>query len=422
MSAQQKANLHTLREEIDQLIDSGEATKASMLLDQLWRQNPSPALAGFVVSCFERLRPKLAPVSCRIAILRSFTVEPIIPLLRAGAIANGFDLIVQVGDLNAYAQEVLDPTGNLYHFSLDIVILAVQTRDVAPELWGSLLIFRPVTSQRSSNGSPVIFGNGCRHFAHTARLTWCCTHWRVLSYPAMAYWMLNLRTAKSMPFGVLSRTIRPGARARWHLCSYYEALIARHGRALWHDERKWLTMRMPIKANCLVHLANEWLRFLHPLTGKVRKALVTDLDNTLWGGVIGEDGMNGIRVCEEYPGAAYQALQRAMLDLYQRGIILAVCSKNNLSDAMEVFEHHPGMLLRPQHFAVLRINWNDKAQNLREIAAELNIGIDALAFWTTIRWSGNGFAANYLKSPLLTSLMTQWAMPRHCVIIRSLSV
>ena len=117
-----------------------------------------------------------------------------------------------------------------------------------------------------------------------------------------------------------------------------------------------------------------------PLDRKVRKALVTDLDNTLWGGVIGEDGMNGIRVGEEYPGAAYQALQRAMLDLYQRGIILAVCSKNNLSDAMEVFEHHPGMLLRPQHFAVLRINWNDKAQNLREIAAELNIGIDALAF------------------------------------------
>jgi FkbH-like protein len=160
----------------------------------------------------------------------------------------------------------------------------------------------------------------------------------------------------------------------------YDALVARHGRLRWHDERKWLTMRMPLAAENLMHLANEWLRFIHPLTGKVCKALVTDLDNTLWGGVLGEDGLGGIKLGSEYPGAAYQALQRAMLDLFQRGIILAVCSKNNVSDAMEALERHPGMLLRPQHFAAVHINWNDKVQNLYEIAAELNIGTDALAF------------------------------------------
>ena len=108
--------------------------------------------------------------------------------------------------------------------------------------------------------------------------------------------------------------------------------------------------------------------------------LVTDLDNTLWGGVIGENGLEGIQVGMEYPGAAYRALQRVMLDLYRRGIILAICSKNNVADAMEALEQHPGMLLRPEHFAALRINWDDKAQNLREIAAELNVGRDSLAF------------------------------------------
>jgi FkbH-like protein len=108
--------------------------------------------------------------------------------------------------------------------------------------------------------------------------------------------------------------------------------------------------------------------------------LVTDLDNTLWGGVVGEDGIDGIQLGIEYPGAAFQAVQRVMLDLYRRGILLAVCSKNNLSDAMEALEKHPGMLLKPEHFAAMRINWKDKAENLREIAAELNIGIDSLAF------------------------------------------
>jgi FkbH-like protein len=105
-----------------------------------------------------------------------------------------------------------------------------------------------------------------------------------------------------------------------------------------------------------------------------------DLDHTLWGGVIGEDGMAGIQLGPEYPGAAYQELQRALLDLTRRGILLAVCSKNNPADAMEALENHPGMLLRPRDFAAMRINWNEKAQNLREIAAELNIGADSVAF------------------------------------------
>jgi len=122
------------------------------------------------------------------------------------------------------------------------------------------------------------------------------------------------------------------------------------------------------------------MRFLHPFTGKLAKVLVTDLDNTMWGGVIGEDGMEGIQLSAEYPGAAYQAVQQAMLDFYQRGILLAINSKNNPADAMEALEKHPGMILQPRHFGALRINWNDKAQNLREIAEELNVGIDSLAF------------------------------------------
>ena len=90
--------------------------------------------------------------------------------------------------------------------------------------------------------------------------------------------------------------------------------------------------------------------------------------------------MTGIKLGQEYPGAMYQSLQRVILDLYQRGIILAICSKNNYTDAMEVIEKHAGMILRPMNFSALHINWNDKVQNLREIAAELNIGVEALAF------------------------------------------
>ncbi|HXA49081.1 MAG TPA: HAD-IIIC family phosphatase, partial [Candidatus Acidoferrum sp.] len=160
----------------------------------------------------------------------------------------------------------------------------------------------------------------------------------------------------------------------------YDALVARHGRQNWGDARKWLTVRLPIASANLPHMAAEWLRFLHPLTGKVAKCVAVDLDNTLWGGVIGEDGMNGIKLGAEYPGAAFQEVQRALLDLTRRGILLAICSKNNPADALEALEGHAGMLLRPRDFAATRINWNPKARSLREIAEELNIGLDSVAF------------------------------------------
>jgi FkbH-like protein len=160
----------------------------------------------------------------------------------------------------------------------------------------------------------------------------------------------------------------------------YDGLVAQHGLNRWHDEGKWLTMRMPFNTDSFVPVVSEWLKFLHPLTGTVCKALVVDLDNTLWNGVLGEVGVEGIQVGPEYPGAAHRSLQRAILDLYHRGVLLAVCSKNDQADALAALQNHPGMLLRPEHFAAFRINWQDKAQNLKEIASELNIGIDAIAF------------------------------------------
>lgn len=115
-------------------------------------------------------------------------------------------------------------------------------------------------------------------------------------------------------------------------------------------------------------------------TNTMKKCIVLDLDNTLWGGVIGEDGMEGISLSVSSPGSHFVAFQQALLDLYERGIILAINSQNNPEDALEVIRTHPNMILKEQHFAATRINWNDKVQNLKELAAELNIGLDAMVF------------------------------------------
>jgi FkbH-like protein len=112
----------------------------------------------------------------------------------------------------------------------------------------------------------------------------------------------------------------------------------------------------------------------------MKKCLVLDLDNTLWGGVVGEDGADCIALSLTPPGNSFIAFQQAILDHYDRGIILAINSRNNPKDAWEVIRNHPNMILKEKNFAAVRMNWNDKAENLKELAKELNIGLDSMVF------------------------------------------
>ena len=123
-----------------------------------------------------------------------------------------------------------------------------------------------------------------------------------------------------------------------------------------------------------------WRRIEGELALQRKKCLILDLDNTLWGGVLGEDGVDGIKLGGDYPGKAFAYWQRSLLQLANNGVILAVCSKNNEADVDEAWQHNPFMVLKREHFSSLRINWQDKATNIREIAAELNIGLDSMVF------------------------------------------
>ena len=375
------ARVQELRTMAKEAAARGQWVDLREALDELWRLQPTGSAASFVVShtaALEQGGMQLAP--SRVAILRSFTVEPLIPVLRASALLGGIRAEVKVGEFNAYAQEVLDASSWLYRFDPNAVILAVQTRDLAPELWDA--------APMAAADARAIVERALESFDSIV------TAFRANSAASLVIHALELPVHSS--HGLLDdqgedgqsgaiRRINAGLReiAARHKGVHvldYDALVARHGRLRWHDEQKWLTVRMPIAADFHREMVREWLRFLHPLAGRVAKVLVTDLDDTMWGGVIGEEGVAGIKLGMEYPGAAFRAFQQAMLDLYRRGILLAVASKNNEKDALEAIDGHEQMVLRREHFAAFRINWNDKAQSLREIAAELNVGLDALAF------------------------------------------
>lgn len=370
----------SLRQRVDDAIAGERATEAHRLMRTLWQREPGPATAAFINGRAGAIRGRLPLAACRISILRSFTVESTVPLLRAQAFVGGIDASVEVGDFNTYVQELLDPNGRLYTSPPDVAILAVQARDVAPALTTRFPDLDPQDVLQTIDEVGQAYGRWIDAFRSRSKAH-LIVH--LLEAPEASQGILDCQAELGQAAAIAEINARIRAACRAHRAVYaldVNALVARRGRDQWHDERMWLTARAPIAGREQVHLAREWAKFLHPITGKVAKCLVCDLDNTLWGGVIGEDGMTGIRLGAEHPGAAFQSLQRAILDLAQRGVILAIASKNNPDDALEAIRSHPDMLLRPEHFAALRINWKDKATNLREIAAELNIGVDSLAF------------------------------------------
>jgi len=146
------------------------------------------------------------------------------------------------------------------------------------------------------------------------------------------------------------------------------------------DPMLWHLGRLPFSEGFSQRLARRWIGMTLALSGKMARVVVLDLDNTLWGGVLGEDGLSGIRVGGDYPGNAYLTFQRALKTLPERGVGLAICSRNDRDLAIQALETHSAMLIRPSDLIATRIDWRAKWEGLREIAAELNLGLESLLF------------------------------------------
>jgi FkbH-like protein len=174
------------------------------------------------------------------------------------------------------------------------------------------------------------------------------------------------------------------------------------GLADWHNPQLWNLGKFAFSDELIPLYGDHVARIVAALRGKSGKVLVLDLDNTVWGGVIGDDGLEGIKVAQgDARGEAHLAVQRLALDLRQRGIVLAVSSKNTDEVAREPFEKHPEMLLKLEHIAVFQANWNDKATNLQAIAEELSLGLDSLVFLDD----------NPVERGLVRKLLPQVAVP-----------
>jgi FkbH-like protein len=330
------------------------------------------AAAGVTLNKFEAHTAPPARRSVRVALAGSYTTSQLGPLLRLAALRRGVHVDLHEADFDTYAQQVLDPGSALHAFDPDYVILAPHDGAISfPTLSQDPdSALEAEVSRWTALWDAVGRYSRARVIQHTVAIRpdgpWGHLSARVPGSRDELLRALNTRLAAAATDGVLLVDC--------------DRLAGAIGKSQWFDDRYWHLSKQAVALDALPHLARHTAAILAAAEGLTAKCLVLDLDNTLWGGVIAEDGLAGIDLGSGPIGEAYVSFQEYVLALRSRGIILAVVSKNNEADAREPFERHPDMRLALSDIAVFVANWTDKATNLKRVASELNIGLDALVF------------------------------------------
>jgi FkbH-like protein len=317
----------------------------------------------------------------RVALLSSCTIEVLERPLAAALRERGFEPSFWISGFGQYRQDVLDPASGLYQQDPNVVLLYLDAEDLFREQLQNP--FATLGEARRDAGRRAAADVASLVDTITSRLPKATVVVNTSAVaPLNALTGLEYNSEYGIQDAVAEYNAAIGALAGRGGAVVLDAaaLAANVGFSRWRDARMWYLARLRLSRAALEALAAGYGSIISARLGKIKKCVAVDLDNTLWGGIIGEDGFDGIKLGEEGIGLAFAEFQEELLNLYRKGILLAICSKNNPDDALQVIRHHPGMRLREEHFAAVRINWDDKASNLRAMAEELNIGLDAFVF------------------------------------------
>jgi FkbH-like protein len=318
----------------------------------------------------------------RVAVLSNFTLDLLPRFLAVRAAAEGLRTAGYVGPFDQHVQEVLDPNSGLQRFRPDLVFLALSLRRLRPERLDAFAVL-PAGERRALREE--IAGH-LESWAATALQRLSATL-LIANFPVPARPLAGVADAKA-GYGEtefflelnldLLRRFKGNPRIR---LVDADGLTARFGKERVLDRKLLYLAKMDWSPVFLPVVADELVRQIRAVRGEAKKCLVLDLDNTLWGGVVGEEGPAGVRIGPGDPeGEAFLDFHRRLLALRAQGVLLAVCSKNNPADVAEVFDTRPEIPLRPTDFAAAEICWDPKHEGLRKIARALNIGTDSLVF------------------------------------------
>jgi FkbH-like protein len=316
-------------------------------------------------------------VPFRLAVLSNATFDLIAPALVASGVRHGISLEIIQPSYDQVAQEALTPDSKVNSAKPDAVLFALDYRALPLKL----SLGDSETSSATVQG--VIGYLQALRGGIKANSNAVCIFQTFAPPPETLFGSLDRAlpgTLRNLIDGI-NRELAANVLASGDVLLDVAGLAETVGLANWHNSQLWNMARFSFSDELIPLYADHVARTVAAIRGKSAKVLILDLDNTVWGGVIGDDGLEGIKIAQgDARGEAHLAVQRLALDLRQRGIVLAVSSKNTDEVAREPFEKHPEMLLKLDHIAVFQANWNDKATNIQAIAEELSLGLDAMVF------------------------------------------
>lgn len=343
--------------------------------------DPQPNLS-YIISKANSIKDITFSKKIRVAILSSFTISGLEESLVVKCAERNIECVTYNSPYKQYNQDILCSTSPLYEFSPNLTFMIIDTRTIL-----SSLFYNPYSVSTSERREYI--DNRVKELVNLV------TKFTVMSNSKLV--VTNFQAPVYTPYGICETKTEYGfremildlnAKLSYSLRNEssifvfnFDAFVAKYGEVNVFDYRQFLVGDIKVSLNYIPYLAEELMGYIKADIGINRKCIVLDLDNTLWGGIVGEDGFEGIKLSPQPPGTSFIEFQRVILALYERGIILAINSRNNEDEALRVIREHPYMVLREDNFASIKINWNDKISNIKAIAEELNIGLDSLVYF-----------------------------------------
>ena len=337
---------------------------------------------SFYINKAKSLKPESLEKDIRIALLSSFTINGFEETIRVKLSEHSINCVTYVGPYNQYPQEILTTDGQLYRFKPNLTFLFLDSR----EIFGKFFYF-PYSINNDERKNLVNekikeLSNLIHKFSNNTDSKLIVTNLQIPSFTPYGLF----ETKSDYGFHQMIRDFNEQLSLSFMnndsvYVFNFDRFVTKYGEQNIFDHKQFLFGDIKVALDYIPLLVDEFLAYVFATLGLSKRCIVLDLDNTLWGGVIGEDGFSGIKLGSDPQGKAYVEFQKFLKSMNQRGILLAINSKNNLEDALKVISDHPDMVLREENFSCMKINWNDKVSNMIEISKELNFGLENFVFF-----------------------------------------
>lgn len=318
----------------------------------------------------------------RIAYLGNITFEPLPDYVEIIAACRDLSVSAYIGGYDQYTQELISDHSGLSEFTADVIFINLTLRELAPEIVND---FSNLNADQINAAREMIL----EKVAGTVRLAQDRQQAMVLisNFPSPCHYHLGIADQKQVYgegdfYADLNLEMKKLFRDESRVQIFdMEQLVSSYGKKNAFDEKLYYLAKVPWQEDFYLTIADQLIRHIAAARGQAKKCLVLDLDNTLWGGVLGESGVHGVKVGHgDGESEAFYDFQCRIRSLKNRGILLGICSKNNPEDVEEMFSQRTGMPLRQEDFSALEVSWDMKHEGLERIANKLNIGLDSMVF------------------------------------------